>query len=93
MKNIKEERVKRKVTGVDLGEGRIIKKKNVSMVENKKEVILSKDKASKLSSFFEMPIYHFVDLESIFPYELTDQDIDIIIEFLESKKKYPPDFR
>ena len=87
MKNIKEERVKRKVTGVELGQVLGVTKQYVSMVENKKEVILSKDKASKLSSFFEMLIYHFVDLESIFPYELTDQDIDIIIEFLESKKK------
>ena len=87
MKNIKEERVKRKVTGLELGQALGVTKQYVSMVENKKEVILSKDKASKLSSFFVLPFYHFVDLDSIFPYELTDQDIDIIIEFLESKKK------
>ena len=37
MKNIKEERVKRKVTGVELGQALGVTKQYVSMVENKKE--------------------------------------------------------
>ena len=36
MKNIKEERVKRKVTGVELGQVLGVTKQYVSMVENKK---------------------------------------------------------
>ena len=87
MIKIRETRKERNITCDDLARKIGVTKQAISQAEMLHNRMLTPDKAKILSDFFGKPIYYFVDLDDLYPYEMTNDDIDIIMQHLSKKRK------